>query len=181
MGMWQSDYTLDLSWRATWWWSILYRGIQEADAIFRGQLVIMRMKGRQTILGRCYARRILVLGVYYTQCQLMIMPWRDREGWLNFVFCNDGKVVDNKQRNGGWRWGQCGGYARIWEMRGTTCQIQLGIPDVSVITRPIGTRTCHIGDGKLTRRRHSPSSSFSCWFAPTLQVSLPLMLNSTVT
>jgi len=60
----------------------------EAEATFRGQLVIMRMKGRQTILGtQCmmylaYActRCMLVLGVCCTRCQLMIMTWRDREG-----------------------------------------------------------------------------------------------------
>ena len=27
-----------------------------------------------------------VLGVCCTRCQLMIMSWRDREGWLNYVF-----------------------------------------------------------------------------------------------
>jgi hypothetical protein len=28
------------------------------------------------------------------------MAWRDREGWLNFVFCDDGRVVDEKERDG---------------------------------------------------------------------------------
>jgi len=41
----------------------------EAEAIFRGQLVIMRMKGRQTIFGGCCTRCMLysvnvVLGVF---------------------------------------------------------------------------------------------------------------------
>jgi len=31
----------------------------------------------------------------------MIMPWRDREGRVNFVFCDDGRVVDEKERDGG--------------------------------------------------------------------------------
>jgi hypothetical protein len=30
-----------------------------------------------------------VLGVCYTQGQLMVMMWRDREGSLNFVYYND--------------------------------------------------------------------------------------------
>jgi len=30
----------------------------------------------------------------------MIMALRDREGWLNFVFCDDGRVVDEKERYG---------------------------------------------------------------------------------
>jgi len=47
----------------------------EAEATFRGQLVIMRMKGRQTILGRCCTRYMLylvyaVLGVCCTRCML---------------------------------------------------------------------------------------------------------------
>jgi len=29
----------------------------------------------------------------------MIMTWRDREAWLNIVFCNDGRVVDEKERD----------------------------------------------------------------------------------
>ena len=47
----------------------LQGGMPEAEATFRGQLEIVRMKGRQTILGVCC-----------TRCQLMIMAWRDREG-----------------------------------------------------------------------------------------------------
>jgi len=34
-------------------------GTPEAEATFRGQLVIMRMKGRQTILGGCCTRCML--------------------------------------------------------------------------------------------------------------------------
>jgi hypothetical protein len=30
----------------------------------------------------------------------MIMPWRNREGLLNFVFCDDGRVEDEKERRG---------------------------------------------------------------------------------
>jgi len=45
----------------------------EAAAAFRGQLVIMRMKGRQTILGGCCTRCMLYseyaeLGVCCTRC-----------------------------------------------------------------------------------------------------------------
>jgi len=41
-----------------------------------------------------------VLRVRFTQCQLMIMAWRDVEGWLNFVFCDSGRVMDEKEREG---------------------------------------------------------------------------------
>jgi len=30
----------------------------------------------------------------------MIMTWRDREGLLTFVFCDDSRVVDEKERDG---------------------------------------------------------------------------------
>jgi len=58
------------------------------------------------VLGVCCTRCMLylvyaVLGVCCTQCQLMIMTWRDREGSLNFVFYNDGRVVDDKERDAG--------------------------------------------------------------------------------
>jgi len=47
----------------------------EAEATFTGQLVIMRMKGRQTIMSVCCTRRMLcsvyaVLGVCCTRCML---------------------------------------------------------------------------------------------------------------
>jgi len=125
------------------------------------------------VLGVCCTRCMLysvyvVLDVCCTRSQLMIMAWRDREGWLNFVFCNDGRVVDEKERDGGWRWERCGGYKRIWEIRWTTCLIGLGRPRIGVITPQIGTRTCHIGDGKLTRTRNSLCPCFTWWFAPSL-------------
>jgi len=50
-------------------------GTPESDATFSGQLVIMRIKGRQTILGGCCTQCILysvyaVLGVCFTRCML---------------------------------------------------------------------------------------------------------------
>ena len=122
-----------------------------------------------------------VHGVCCTRCQLMIMTWRDREGWLTFVFCNHGKVVDEKERDGGWRWGRCGGYERIWEISGMTWLIGLRRPRIGVITCQIGTRTCHVGDGQLTRTRNSLSPIFSWWYASSLHISLLLVLNFTVT
>jgi len=89
----------------------------------------------------------------------MIMAWRAREGWLNFVFCDDGRVVDKKEIYGGWR-EQYGEYERIWEILGTTCLIRLGTPLSGVITRPIGTLTCCIGDGHLTRTGNPLNSQF---------------------
>jgi hypothetical protein len=136
----------------------------------------MRMKGKQTILGGCCTRCMLytkyvVLDVCCTWCQLIIMAWRDREGWLNCVFCYDCRVVDKKERDGGWRWERCGGYEQIWKIKGTTCLIVLGRPHIAFITHQIETGTCHFGDGKLTRTQNTLSPSLSCWIAPSLSFS----------
>jgi len=61
--------------------------------------------GRQSILGWCSTRCMLysvyaVLGVCCTRCELLIMEWRGTEGWLNFVFLGDGRVEDEKERDG---------------------------------------------------------------------------------
>ena len=47
-----------------------------------------------------------VLGVCCTRCMpysvydvLLIMAWRDREGWLNFVCLGDGRIEDKKERD----------------------------------------------------------------------------------
>jgi len=34
----------------------------------------------------------VVLSVCCTQCELMIMVWRNRDGWLDFAFLGDGRV-----------------------------------------------------------------------------------------
>jgi len=86
-----------------------------------------------------------------------------------------------RKRDGVWRWERYGGYERIWEIRGTTCLIGLGRPRIGVISRRIGTRTCRIGDGQLTRTRNSRNPSFSWWFPPSPLISLFLVLNSTIT
>ena len=77
------------------------------------------------ILGVCYTRCRLysvyaILGVSYSRCQLIIMAWRDRERWLNFLFSNNGWVVNEKERDGGLRWEWSGGYELNWEIGGMT-------------------------------------------------------------
>jgi len=52
--------------------------------------------GRQLMLGWCSTLCMLysvdaVLCVCCTRCWLLIMGWRDRDGWLNFVFLGDGR------------------------------------------------------------------------------------------
>jgi len=133
-------------------------------------------------LGVCCTRSMLhsvyaALGVCCTRCMLHSVLTYD-----------DGRDVDKEERAGGWRRRQYGGYEQIWEIRRTTCLIGVKRPHIGVITHQIrtrncrtGTRTCNIGDGKLTRTRNSLSPSFSSWFLPSNLVSLFLVLNSTIT
>jgi len=59
------------------------------------------------VLGVCCTRCMLysvyaVLGVCCTQFRLMMMAWRDREADdLTVRSCDDGRVVDEKERDGG--------------------------------------------------------------------------------
>jgi len=82
------------------------------------------------------------------------------------VFCDDGRVVKEKQRDVGWRWERYGGNEWICEIRSTTCQSAFGTPPIAVITHQIGICTCHIGDGKLTPTRHSLQSQFLMIVSP---------------
>ena len=146
MGMWQCDFTFELSWREladggrscrhAGSWS--YIQWSTCDHVSKGKTI-----NPGCMLYMVYA----VLGVCSPRCQLMILTWRDREGWLNFIVCDDGRVVQDRERDGGWRWEWCGGYKQIWEIMGTTCLIRFQRPLISVKRRQLGTCTCRIGDG----------------------------------
>jgi len=100
---------------------------------------------------------------------------------LTLCSCNDGRVVDEKERDGGWGWERYGRYERLWESRSTACLIGFRRSCVWGITRRIGTRTCRIGDGQITCTRNLLRTCFSWWFPPSFLISLSLVLNSTIT
>jgi hypothetical protein len=50
---------MELSLRAGCWGSIMSGGIPEAETLYRCQPVIMRMKGRESIVGVCCTRHVL--------------------------------------------------------------------------------------------------------------------------
>jgi len=100
---------------------------------------------------------------------------------LTLCSCDDGRVVDEKERDGGWRYEWYGEYERLWDIRSTTCLIGCRRPRIGVITHRIGTCISRVGDGPLTCTRHSLSPSFSWWFPPSPLISHFLMLNSTIT
>jgi len=100
---------------------------------------------------------------------------------LPLCSCDDGTVVDEKGRDGGWRCKRYGRYKRSWELRSSTCLIGFRWPRISVIPHRIGTLTCRIGDGQLIRTHEILSSpSFSWWFPPFPLIFLVLVLYSTI-
>jgi len=117
-------------------------------------------------LGVCCTRRML----HSAYAALGVNSWwwhgEIETDDLTLCSCNDGRVVDEKERDGGWRWEWCGGYERTWEIRGTTCLIGFRRPGIGVITRRIRTLTCRIWDGKLTRTRNSLKSLFLMMISP---------------
>jgi len=74
--------------------------------------------------------------------------------------------VDEKEKDGDEDGNNVEDYERICQIRGMACLIELGRPRISVITRRIWTRSCHIGDGKLTRTRNSLKSPFHKMISP---------------
>jgi len=146
--MWQGDFSFEVL-MENWLVAVdQLGGTPEDEATCRGQLEIVRMKGWQTILGVCCTRCML----YSVYAALSVNSWWwqgeiERDD-LTLCSCDDGRVVDEKERDGGWRWEQYGGYEQLWEIRATTCLIGFRRPHIGVISCRIGTRTCGIGDGQ---------------------------------
>jgi hypothetical protein len=80
--------------------------------------------------------------------------------------CSAAMMVDEKQRDGGGRSEQFGGYERIWVIGGATCMIEFGRPRFSLNTCWIGTRTCSIGDGQLRCTQYFPKFQFLMMISP---------------
>jgi len=119
MGMWRGDFSFALPWRAGWWQCILreahrklkwYSGVYWAFWQSRDDIQCWK----DAFLSVCLYLVYTVLAVCETCCYLIIMAWRETEGWHNYVFCNDGWVVDEKER-----WGMKAGMIwRIWRDMG---------------------------------------------------------------
>jgi len=123
-----------------------------------------------------------LLGVCCTRCWLMIMAWRDREGWLNFVFLGDGRVEHKKERDQR-RWGKSSRETGTWRI---SCASQLTIPDTAGTSpNPAGINTDTRSSNPIRQvvllishsrsyppyrsHLHPPSLSFSCTTLPSSQ------------
>ena len=87
----------------------------------------------------------------------------------------------DEQRDGWWICEQYGGYERLWEIRGTTCQIGFRRPRLGVITAGSGLVPAVSGMVNWLTHKILLSPSFSWWFPPSPLISLFLVLNSTIT
>jgi hypothetical protein len=94
------------------------------------------------------------------------MAWRGREGWPNFVFSSDSRVVDEEENDEGWRWGRYGRIRRIWGISSTTCPIGFRILRISLHTCRIGDCTYCIGYGISTVSLEIPKSQFLMMISP---------------
>jgi hypothetical protein len=71
-------------------------------------------------------------------------------------------------------------YERVCKIRGMAYLIGLGRSCSGVITQRIGTRSGHIGDGKLTYTQNSLQSEYLMMISP-VPAHFSLVLNSTIT
>ena len=85
---------------------------------------------------------------------------------LTLGACDEGRVVDKTEGDGGWRWERYGEYERLWEIWSTTCLIGFRISHIRDITRWIGNCTCRIWDGQLTGTRKFLKSQFLMMISP---------------
>jgi len=94
------------------------------------------------------------------------MTWSDREGWCSIVLCDDSRVVDEKEREVGWRWKRCGGLWVDLRNQGYNLPDWVGSPHIGVITHQIRNCTWCIGEGKLTCTGNSLKSQFLTMISP---------------
>jgi len=107
----------------------------------------------------------------------MIMAWRDREGWLKFVFWGDGRVEHKQVRDRGkssWETG-------TWRV---SCASQLTIPNMAG-TSPDPARTnADTRSSEPNQASRTPDFSYplvsSILFSSSSPISLFLIHNSTI-
>jgi len=158
--------------RETHWKLKLHSGVNSQSWEWR--------KGKQSwvdaVLSLCCTWCMLylvyaVLGVCCTLCILYsvyavhsvnIWSWHGKIERDNLAMCSAMMVeLWTRKRGGGWIWEQYGASERKREIRGKPCLIGFRWPRISIITRWIGTHTCHIRNGKLTSTRNSVKPQFA--------------------
>jgi len=110
----------------------------------------------------------------------MMMAWRDREGWLNFVFLGDGRVEHKKERDQR-RWGKSSWGTGTWRIG---CAGQLTIPDTRGTSPDRAQTNTHTRSSLTKMASRTPDFSYplvsSMSFSSSSPISLFPVHNSTV-
>jgi len=156
----------------TRWWQSICREVRQKLKLHSG-VNLQSREWRHDRESYVYAVRNVsctrrMLHLAYAALGVTSWWWHGETEWddLTLCSCNDGRVVDEKERDRGWRWERYGGYEQTWEIMGMTCMIGFRRPHIGVTTRLIGTGTCRIRDGKLTRTRNCLESQFLMMISP---------------
>jgi len=131
---WECDkVTLPLKFlRRTGWWRSI------------GREVCQKLKLHSVVNSKSYWERETVdlgLMLYLVYAVVGVNSWLwhgeiERDD-LALCSCEDGRVVDGRERDGGWRWERYGGYERLWEIKSMTCLI--GLEDRVSVLLPAGS------------------------------------------
>jgi len=118
------------------------------------------------VLGVCCTRCMLysvnaVLGICCNRCHLLVMAWRNRVGWLTFIFLGDGRFDDDTERDErrlGKSW---------WEIGTQTilCASQFTIPDRAGIAFATGASNppaVRVQTGNIVRFGSWPIKNPNC-------------------
>jgi len=91
------------------------------------------MKGQQKTFGACCTW--CMLNSVYSALSVNSSWWHGEMERDDLTLCSwdDGRVVEEKEGDGGWRWEWYREYRRIWEIRSTTCLIGCYASGVTVI------------------------------------------------
>ena len=122
-----------------------------------------------------------VLGVFCTQCLLMIMAWRDREGCLNLMFLGDGRVDNEKERE---IRGDRGNHREEQGLLGISCASHFTSPDTAGTSLDPARNNTYSRSSKPNQASHTLDFSYplvsTTSFSSSLLISLFLIHNSVI-
>jgi len=133
-----------------------------SGSYIQGSTCNHKNEGKTNNLGWMLYSVYAVLGVNWWSCDGEIQ--RDD---LTFHSAMMIEMWLRKREMGDEDWERCGGPEQIWKIKGTTSLIGSGWPHIGDITHRFVTRSCCIGDGKLTGTRNSLQSQFLMMISPS--------------
>jgi len=121
--------------------------------------------------------------LYLVYAVLSVNPW----SWHGEIERDDITLctamiikLSTRPRDGGWKWGQYGGYEWIWETRGTTYEVGFRRPHIGVCSGRLGSHTRWIGNSERTGTQNSIKFSFLKINFPSPLITFFFGLTSTI-